>query len=129
MPSTVEKIRNDGAKALELFATPIKAAEAGVMTLAGEPFLPKMKHEIAKDLWNVVAFPPRILKHLTVGLLKTTGALTWNMISRMRVLPLWSGESEKQKELTHQQLVALGKDLPTPMPLTSPEDALRHRAA
>ncbi|MDD5751773.1 MAG: hypothetical protein PHS73_04625 [Candidatus Peribacteraceae bacterium] len=129
MSSTFENIKADGAKAMELFAFPIKAAEAGVMKLGGEPFFPKLKHEAATDLWNLMAFPPRILKHLTVGFLKASGRMAWNVVKVLPILPAWSGESDRQKQKTHQQLVALGKDLPTPMPLTPLERALNNQAA
>ena len=109
--SAWEGNKGDTAKAFDIFSLPTKAAEAGVMKLAGEPFLAKMKHETAQGIWDVMMLPPRILKHAGLGVLKGSLKLGWGVLSRIPILPMWSAERQEQKTQTRQDLGALANQI------------------
>jgi hypothetical protein len=105
-----ENIKRDTSKAFDIVSLPTKAAEAGIMkTFAGEPFLAKMKHETAQGIWDVMALPPRILKHVGLGFLKGSLKLGWGILSHIPILPASSAERQEQTAQTRQDLGALAQ--------------------
>ena len=71
-------------------------AKAGMEMFMLENPLPKMKESIKRGLWDTVALGPRIVRDVTVGVLKGTLRLTWNLI-KLLPLPLPTLDSWKKE--------------------------------